>query len=572
MAVKVSGEDIRLVTMPCQYRYLMVQVLSRDMARLYNLEGQILSCSINIDSSSNVRYTASISMRLDDKSMEQAINLDLNNYIRIYAGIEDPSTLSTKWWVQGVFIINKNDISLSISDRTLSMSLSDKMLDFTGDRKGKLNGYNTIIENNQRFDEVMKNLVCDLGGCQQYDITPIHPSRTQSAAFDLTRDKDYLIPMKIEMNAGTTIYEILEKLVTAYPNWEMFFSPDGVFICQASAREDSEIETVMDDNMIAPIKISDSPAKFDITKIKNSIDVWGKDGNYYGHAEDNGVGSPFAVASLGELREVYSGGDYDNICDRYKDVEKQVEYEKELADIQGQIEDVDLTVDDKSTLETNTKELKSLMSKRQQVKNKIEMNIKYRGNNMAKEWAEYLLKQSTRLNETSTLTLLYCPFLNETGFKISYRDDAYKIKQSYLVTAIAHDITANTTTLTLARYYDDNTETYLQALDKPVISSYSISNLTISITVEPVANAEKYCVYLDGKLLFSDSDTTLTYTLDKSQTGDYKLNVTAVADNYAESAFSDTINISVTGNVILTTENDVIVTADNEEILTEGVE
>lgn len=597
MAVKVSGEDINLVTSPCQFRYLMVQVLSRDMARLYNLEGQVLSCSINIDSTSNIRNTASLSMRLDDKSMEKMLEFDLNNYIRIYAGIEDPKTLNTKWWCQGVFVVNKNDLSLSVSDRTLTMSLSDKMLDFTGERKGKLYAYKTIIENNQRFDEVMKNLVCDLGGCQQYNIEPIHPSRTQSAAFDTTRDNDYLIPMKIEMDAGTTIYDVLEKLVNIYPNWEIFFNPDGVFICQASVREDSNIETVMDDEMISPIKISDSPAKFDVTKIKNSIDVWGKDGKYYGHAEDNDAGSPFSVSALGVIREVYSGGDYENIYDRYKDLKKQAEYDKELAEIDKKISEIDLTditddelekqlADDtitkaeyekeirKRTAEKK-KELRTLEAERRKVEQKISANIKYRGNDTAKEWAEYLLRKTTKLCETSALTLLYCPFLNETGFKISYRDDAYRVKQSYLVTAIEHDVTGNTTTLTLSRYYDYNTEANLQQLDAPVISSCGVNEHTISVTVEPVQNAERYCVYLNGQLLFSDSDASLVYTLDDSFSGEYRLFVKAVADNYADSAASETVNITISGgvqNVLITTENDIITTADGEEILTEGVE
>lgn len=597
MAVKVSGEDINLVTSPCQFRYLMVQVLSRDMARLYNLEGQVLSCSINIDSTSNIRYTASLSMRLDNESMERMLEFDLNNYIRIYAGIENPKTLNTKWWCQGVYIVNKNDLSLSISDRTLSISLSDKMLDFTGDRKGKLYAYKTIVENNQRFDEVMENLVCNLGGCQQYNIEPIHPSRTQSAAFDVTRDNDYLIPMKIETDVGATIYDVLEKLVTVYPNWEMFFNPDGVFICQASVREDSDIETIMDDEMISPIKISDSPAKFDITKIKNSVDVWGKDGKYYGHAEDNEAGSPFSVDALGTIREVYSGGDYENIYDRYKDLEKQVEYDKELAKIDTDISYINLTditdeelekqlTDGKITkaeyekkikekTEEKKKELKDLETKRKEVEKKISANVKYSGNDMAKEWAEYLLKKTTKLCETSTLTLLYCPFLNETGFKISYRDDAYKTRQSYLVTAIAHDVTGNTTTLTLSRYYDYNTEANLQQLDAPVISSYNVSEYTISITVEPVQYAERYCVYLNNQLLFSDSDTTLTYTLEEAFVGEYSLFVKAVADNYADSAASEIIKITISGdvqNTLITTENDIITTADGEEILTEGVE
>lgn len=597
MAVKVTGEDINLVTSPCQFRYLMVQVLSRDMARLYNLEGQVLSCSINIDSTSNIRYTASLTMRLDEQSMEQAINLDLNNYIRIYAGIEDPKILNTKWWCQGVFIINNNELSLSVSDRTLSMSLSDKMLDFTGDRKGKLYGYEIKIENDQRFDEVMKDLVCDLGGCQQYNIEPIHPSRTQSAVFDTTRDDDYLIPMKIELDAGTTIYDILEELVNVYPNWEIFFNPDGVFVCQASAREDSDIEAVMDDEMIAPIKISDSPSKFDITKIKNSVDVWGKDGKCHGHAEDDEAGSPFSISALGEIREVYSDGDYENIYDRYKDIEKQVEYDKELAKVDTDIAYINLTdiTDEeleqqladgtitkseyekkiKEKTDEKKKELKELETRRKEIEKKISANVKYKGDDTAKEWAEYLLKKTTKLCETSTLTLLYCPFLNETGFKISYRDDAYKVRQSYLVTAIEHDITGNTTTLTLSRYYDYNAESYLQQLDTPVISSYSVNGCTISVTVEPVQYAERYCVYLDGRLLFSDSSTTLTYTLDKSLCGEYRLYVKASADNYADSGASDIVGITISedvGNVLLTAEDEIIITADGEEILTEGVE
>lgn len=539
--VNVTQEDINLVLQPCQRRYAMIQVLSQNGMRMFNIDGEVISCSINIDSSSNIRRTGSISMRCTEESIKNAQQLTAWNYVRIFSGIENQQTGYVTWYNQGTFIINQQGISLSISDRTLSLTLSDKMLDFTGDRKGKLHAYSAIVEYNQRFDTVMENLVRDFGGVNEYDITPIHPTFTASAQIGADIN-DYLIPMKLEFSVGVTIYEILEKLINCYSDWQMFFDVDGVFVCQPSIRAQQNIEPTLYDDDIVRLKISESAELVDVTKIKNVIEVWGKDGLYYGEARDDNPNSPFAVSAVGEFREVYSGGDYDNIYDRYRDIELYTKQQEELAAILVEIDSLDKDSADYKS------ELKKLEKKKQDKEAEIQRNIKYKGDDMAQEWAEFLLWEKSRSFNTGTLTLIYCPFINDAGFKIVYRDDVSKEPLSYIVNTVAHDVTNNTTTLGVTRYFADVTNKERETLDVPVILSHSISGSSVTITVKPVDMATRYKLYIDNALVMTNSETTLAHDFEGYASGDYTLYVTAWASEFNESANSVGIPFTISNN------------------------
>ena len=68
--------------------------------------------------------------------------------------------------------------------------------------------------------------------------------------------------------------------------------------------------------MLTDIVLSES-LNFDY--VKNSVVIYGKDGLFYGKAQDNNTNSPFNVNAYGEILEVLSGGNYDNIQTIYYD-------------------------------------------------------------------------------------------------------------------------------------------------------------------------------------------------------------------------------------------------------------
>ena len=332
--VSVSDLDMKLVTQPVQKHYLLVEVLSSNFQRLACISGDVISCNISISSEQSVRRTASISMKTDKKGIEAVLSINMTNYIRLSIGIEDNENGNVTWYTEGIFIINKNGVQTDATSMSFSMELSDMMYDLTGDRRGTIHAYTSIVKNQQTFEEVMTDLIGndEFGGIKDYDIEPIHAWKNETNVLDESPDDDYLIPYDMKFEVGLSIYDILEKLVACYPDWEIFFDSYGTFVCQSKLREQDTSAVVMDDTSITPIRISDSLELFDASKIKNVIEIWGKGGDYYGEARCTDDTNPYAIAAVGELIEVLSGGNYEHIYDRYKDIEKEKEIDETIAE------------------------------------------------------------------------------------------------------------------------------------------------------------------------------------------------------------------------------------------------
>lgn len=121
--------------------YARITVLDFEEHPLEQIEGKITSGSINIDGSSSVRRTCSLSMVMDD-------DIELTDY---YWGVKNKFTLEIGlrnyinsnypeiiWFPQGVYAITGFNTSHSTSGCTISISGKDKMCFLNGDLGGSL--------------------------------------------------------------------------------------------------------------------------------------------------------------------------------------------------------------------------------------------------------------------------------------------------------------------------------------------------------------------------------------------------------------------------------------------------
>ena len=585
--VSVSDLDMKLVTQPVQNHYLLVEVLSSNFQRLACISGDVISCNISISSDQSVRRTASISMKTDKAGIEAVLSINMTNYIRLAIGIEDNSSRDVKWYTEGIFIINKNGVQTDAGSMSFSMELSDMMYDLTGDRKGTIHAYTSIVKNQQTFEQVMTDLISNdaFGGIKDYDIEPIHAWKNETNFLDESANDDYLIPYDMKFEVGLSIYDILEKLVTCYPDWEIFFDSYGTFVCQAKLREQDTSAVVMDDTSITPLRISDSLDLFDASKIKNVIEVWGKGGSYYGEARCTDDTNPYSIAAIGELREVLSGGNYEHIYDRYKDIEEGQRLDEEIAKNETEVTrlSAELNKMPKET-EEQQRARAAVRAEIQEVQNKIgadrrsrEENIKISGNDMAQQWAEYMIDSKTRLQYTSSLTLLLCPFLNEVGFKISYTDSLTEQIRTYVVTAIQHDYLSGTTTLTCCQFDTEGrkamytipgmSQFWNTHLDAPDILSCEVDELTLTISATTVHNAEQYVLLINGHTIITSTTPEFTYKFTERQANTYSVNIKAMATGF-DSSVSETEIINVTSmDALVTSAGESIVTNTGEEII-----
>lgn len=582
--LNITSKDIALAKQHNQNRQIMLRIVNREMHNICSIIGVCISGGVDIDESSNIRRTANITMQVYESDIINLAYLFMNYYIRLYDGIKDNDTMEVSWYKQGTFIINQNSIKFDKATRTLSFSLSDLMTDLTGDRAGVLHAYSSIAKNSQRIDDVMKN-VLEICGIREYDITPICVYRKAYNFWDEKQsEEDFLVPYDLEFPAGVTAYDILDKLVTLYPNWEMFFDLDGKFICQRRVTEEDNSYVVMDDRDFKGLIISES-ISIDWKKVKNVVEVWGKEGKYYGEARDDNPESPFNVAATQELRMVETK---EQIYDRCSHIS-----ESRAKELETKIENTKKAIGDKTLILLKDKALLAVLTSKDEIKaleEKIEKqeeslrNLRYNlktykyeyqweektevdGDEMAKEWAKQLLYENCRMQDSVTLECVRLPFLNNTGCKISYRSKLDNKIRTYVVKSISHSFDGNTTTINAIRFYCEQSSAYQDKLDIPDILNYEVSGMKIVVNVSEVKYAEHYNLYIDYKLADTSTGTTLSFELPDKYAGDRIITVAASAEGFSSPFRDETDKLIVNfGNGIETVDGNVLTTADDKTI------
>lgn len=598
--VSITPYDIAIHKQHRQRRHTMIKVLNREFGIIHTIQGRLISGNIDIDATSNIRRTGNISLKIKKSDIIKVSDFSMDNYLRIYCGTENNNTREVSWYLQGTFIINQNGFNFDKTSRILSLSLSDLMLDLTGDRAGTLHAYSSVAKNSQRIDSMMTN-VLELCGVKNTDITPICVLRKQQDWWkDGEKEEDYMIPHDLEFSVGVTGYEILDKLCTLYPYWEIFFNPEGTFVCQQLTTEEDTSFVVLEDRDLRHFVISEN-TNVDYSQVKNLVEVWGKDGHYYGESKDETPDSPFNINAHKTMRVVYSGGNYDNIYDRYKDVKLQdtllsdkEKYEKEIADLTDTIQKCNKTAkgfekiidDPKSTTKDKIaatagliavnasiddyKSKKKLASQNlKQTNSKISSNIDIKGDDMAKQWADQLLYENCRLKDSITIETIHLPFLNDVNCKISYRSKVDDLVRTYIVKNISHNLDANTTTINAVRFYAENCSAYMTPLDIPKIEGVNVDGMIITIKSSEVRFAESYSLYIDGKLSATSTGTTLTFELPEEYSGEHDVFIAATAEGF-RSSFSEHLTLEFSsGTFLITSNGDFIITSggDNIEII-----
>lgn len=573
--VQATSHDISLVKQKHQRRYFKVQLVDRNWNSLCVIKGRLISATCQIEASEGIRRSANISIETEQRTIylpTQNIVVDLqkdisaNYYIRLWAGIEDNNTLQVTWYNQGLFVINQSQYNFDPETRTLSMGLTDLMCDLTGDRAGILHAYTTLVKNQQRIDDVMKN-VLELSDFNAYAITPIVPLQSMSDNdVYAPNEEDYLIPYDKNFDVGVSAYEILSWLVSLYPYYEIGFDVEGTFFCRKKILDQDDSWVIIDGYTLAELVISEDTT-MDWFEVKNFIEVWGKDGLYYGEAKDENPESPFQVSSTQPFRCVITGSedgiDVNNICDRYIDTELAATLLSEQATLEQRIADLEMLDNP-----TQAEQAELAQAKTDLANNKLQQsnNVSIKGDDLAEEWAQQKLYEKSRLFDKVNITTINMPFLNDVGFKMSYRSKIDETINPYKVETVSHDYMAGTSTFGMVRFYNDMCSNMWDTLDEPIITNYVINGLTLTVSVSPVIGAERYVLNIDRKAVVVSTSTTLTYTLDESQEGTHKFYVTAEADYYMGHKSEDVV-ADFYRTRILTDNGDVLITDNGDNII-----
>lgn len=162
--------------------FVKITVLDKNEMPIRDIEGQItIGGSINIDGSSAMRRTASISFVAEEKNndLDDIDNLlSMNKRIKLSIGLEnniDKAYGDIVWFKQGIFIITNPSLSHSATAVNISLNLKDKMCLLNGQSAGTLptsvtfDSYDQIINGEtvsvkQKFYDIIQTSVINYGG------------------------------------------------------------------------------------------------------------------------------------------------------------------------------------------------------------------------------------------------------------------------------------------------------------------------------------------------------------------------------------------------------------------------
>ena len=120
--------------------YARIELMTFDELPIESIEGKITGGSINIDGTSAVRRSCSLTMATNEKLYKQ-YSWGLNSKFSLAIGLEnkiDNKYPDIIWFNQGIYLITSFNTSQSASSYNISIQGKDKMCLLNGDLGGDL--------------------------------------------------------------------------------------------------------------------------------------------------------------------------------------------------------------------------------------------------------------------------------------------------------------------------------------------------------------------------------------------------------------------------------------------------
>ena len=266
--------------------YTKIIILNNQELPLETIQGRVSGGTLNINGSSAVRRTGSITfiVKEENNNLQDVDNiLSLNKRIKIYIGFENdinPRYDKIIWFPLGIFIITQPSISHGATGVTINLSFKDKMCLLNGECGGGLPASITFHEYNQmdskgkitsipqRIYDIIQTLVCNYGGepiskilindvdleikqivrwtggktlylntlTSQY--TTVKPDDMEGfLSFEYNEDigyvyTDFVYPGELVSGIGENVCSVLDKIKNTLGNYEYFYDIEGNFVFQ----------------------------------------------------------------------------------------------------------------------------------------------------------------------------------------------------------------------------------------------------------------------------------------------------------------------------------------------------
>lgn len=270
--MNISQVDYNVLKQPFINKYIKLNILDFEYNTVYEISGNVTSCSVSVDADSDLRRSCSISMVVTNSNFDikSGSPIWLDKFIQPFIGYYNIQTQEIQWYNQGIYLINQPTWEYNPVSNTLSFQGLDLMSKLTGLRNGNLEGIPTVIEQGENVREVIIATL-EEAGFTKYIVAECENS-------DGTIQE---IPYEIQINQGGTVYNILSELRDILPQYQIYFDIDGVFHYDLIPSGDDD-PVLIDDDLWNNILASEN-INTDFESVKNVIEIYGKthDVSYY---------------------------------------------------------------------------------------------------------------------------------------------------------------------------------------------------------------------------------------------------------------------------------------------------
>lgn len=275
--------------------YVKLELLNNLEHKIDELQGNLVDGNISIDRESDVRRTCNVTFVINNNKFipSPSSYFWFNRKFRLLIGIVNSSNNEIVWFNMGIYIVNNPVLSLSLTDKTISIEGLDKMCLYNGTLNGTLLNP-VIIPVGTNITTAIRSTLSSLGGETKFNI-------------DLLNE---VTPYTIEKNAGDTIHDIMRELADLYKDWsEIHFDINGFFVFEKIRDKNSDpVSWDFSQNNIL-INEQNEPS---FQNIKNRIQIWGhthEEGTTTKYLmENNDVNSPYAINKIG-YRDLFVSDD-----------------------------------------------------------------------------------------------------------------------------------------------------------------------------------------------------------------------------------------------------------------------
>ena len=142
----IKSLELQLQTQSRRQRFIKIEVLDTNNNVVAEVSGTAIGGNYNIDSSADIRRTCSVSFRLEQGYLPNENSVFwINKRFQLFIGLKRFETNQVYWFNKGQYAIKDPTVSLSVSEKTITINGLDKMALHNGDISGQLT-YGTIIE------------------------------------------------------------------------------------------------------------------------------------------------------------------------------------------------------------------------------------------------------------------------------------------------------------------------------------------------------------------------------------------------------------------------------------------